>query len=272
MTTVRTLTSVEVSRAIRAAFEDAGPCDCHTVVKLGEGELMDYLLAHAVIQPEHASGVALLEIAALERYRRRDLFTHRTDWSLRRADIRSLNDFRGWTFADLLKLPEMSVPAAKKLEEVLAEFGILLEGGDPVLLEKHRMEPEPVLTDGPPPDGTPEQIRQRATDSLFEIASKIIDDGMSLTKLASKVISRGDHTGRLKNYIKLGQMGAADVARIAAPVFAIEALEKERPSSKGPSKAKRVRESRPKAALMNRDYRDSLVAMAAKNNVVQLSA
>ncbi len=59
---------------------------------------------------------------------------------------------------------------------------------------------------------------------------------MSLTKLASKVISRGDRTGRLKNYIKLGQASAADVARIAAPVFAIEALERERPS-KRPSKA-----------------------------------
>ncbi len=82
----------------------------------------------------------------------------------------------------------MSIIAAKKLEEVLAEFGILLEGSDPTLLEEHRIEPKALSIDGPPADGTPEEIRQRCADGLFEIASKIIDDGMSLAKLASKVM------------------------------------------------------------------------------------
>ena len=60
MTTVRTLTSAEVARAIRGAFHRASNCHCETVGKLGEDELMDYLLVHAVIQPEHASGLARL--------------------------------------------------------------------------------------------------------------------------------------------------------------------------------------------------------------------
>ena len=236
MTTARTLTSAEVARAIRAAFEDAGPCDCHTVVKLGEGQLMDYLLSHGVIQPEHASGVALLEITALEAYSRYELWPRQSSRPLYRAGIKSLNELRGWTFADLLKLPGMTVKAAKEVEGVLAEYGILLEGADPALLEQHRIEPEPPI-DGPPPDGTPEEIRDRVANGLFDLAKKITDDGTSLTRLASMVHVRGDRKGHLKRYIKYEQTGGADVARIAAPVFAIEALEKERPS-KRPSKPK----------------------------------
>lgn len=52
MTTVRTLTSAEVARAIRGAFRRAATCHCETVGKLGEGELMDYLIARAVIEPQ----------------------------------------------------------------------------------------------------------------------------------------------------------------------------------------------------------------------------
>ncbi len=76
--------------------------------------------------------------------------------------------------------------------------------------------------------------------ALFEIASKITRDGASLTRIAALIIpnsERGDgrRKGQLKNYIKLGQASAADVARVAAPVFAMEAMEKERPT-KRPSK------------------------------------
>ena len=236
MTTVRTLTSAEVARAIRAAFEDAGPCDCHTVVKLGEGELMDYLLSHGVIQPEHASGVALLEITALEAYSRYELWPRQSSRPLYLAGIKSLNELRGWTFADLLKLPGMTVKAAKEVEGVLAEFGILLEGGDPALLEQHRIEPEPPI-DGPLPDGTPEEIRHRATEALFEIASKLVDDGLSLMKLVAKTAAKTAKKGALKRYVAFRQTAWEDVERVAAPLFAIEALEKEQARGK-PSKAK----------------------------------
>ena len=244
MTHVRTLTSAEVARAIRNAFRRAASCHCETVGKLGEGELMDHLIAHAVIEPQDASGIAALEIAALNRYTRRDLLTNNAQWALNQADVRSLNDLRDWTFADLLKLTDISMASAKRIESVMAKYGLLLKGGDPALLEEHRMQPEPVST-GPLPDGTPEEIRARTARALFEIASKITRDGASLTRIAALIIpnsERGDgrRKGQLKNYIKLGQASAADVARVAAPVFAIEALEKERPSkgsSKRPSKA-----------------------------------
>ncbi len=239
MTTARTLTSAEVARAIRGAFHRADNCHCETVGKLGEGQLMDYLVANAVIEPQDASGIAALEIAALDRYAHGNLFTNNAGYALRRADITSLNDLRDWTFADLLKLTDISMASAKRIESVMAKYGLLLKGGDPALLEEHRMQPEPVST-GPLPNGTPEEIRARTARALFEIASKITRDGASLTRIAALIIpnsERGDgrRKGQLKNYIKLGQASAADVARVAAPVFAMEAMEKDRPT-KRPSK------------------------------------
>ncbi len=76
MTQVRTLTSAEVARAIRGAFHRASNCHCETVGKLGEGQLMDYLVANAVIEPQDSSVIAALEIESLYRYDLVNLFTN----------------------------------------------------------------------------------------------------------------------------------------------------------------------------------------------------
>ena len=136
-----------------------------------------------------------------------------------------------WTFADLLKLPRITLSEAKQVENVMAEFGVLLDGGDPALLEQNRIEPEAVI-DGPPPDGTPEEIRLRVTTALFQIASKLIDDGVSLTKMVAKLAANTGKKGVLKRYVSYRQTAWEDVARVAAPVFAIEDMEKEQARGK----------------------------------------
>ncbi len=103
------------------------------------------------------------------------------------------------------------------------------------LLSHGVIQPEPPMDD-PLPDGTPDEIRHRATEAMFEIASMLADDGLSLTKLVAKTAAKSAKKGALKRYCAFGLTAWKDVERVAAPLFAIEALEKEQARGK-PSKA-----------------------------------
>ena len=59
----------------------------------------------------------------------------------------------------------------------------------------------------------------------------------TITKLTAKVSAKTANKGALKRYVAFGQTAWEDVERVAAPLFAIEALEKERPTEKPKAKA-----------------------------------
>ncbi len=234
MTTARTLTSAGVAQAIRWAFRRGS----NSQRMICEGQIMDYLITNAVIEAQDASGIASLEIVAHEDYAHGRLLSNNVHGALRRWKITSLNHLRGWTFDDLLRVDDMTVAGVKEVEALMAKYGLLFDGGDPALLEKNRIEPKPLIDgpDGPPPDGTEEEIRQRTIKALFEIASKLVDDGLSLTKMVAKMATKTGKKGVLKRYVSYRQTAWEDVERVAAPLFTIEDMEKER-ASKKPIKA-----------------------------------
>ena len=125
--------------AIHEAFHDRWSYGCMTVTKLGEQEILDHLARRGLVP----IGLGRLSIAALSRD---NLIPHTIVWALRQcAGVRYLTDLSGWTYADVLALERVSRTAVNELQDTMVRYGLLLKGGDPVLLER-RPEPAPDRT------------------------------------------------------------------------------------------------------------------------------
>ena len=134
----------EVIAAIHGAFHGAGSCHCHTVAKLGEDDILAYLARRKLVSVAEVIEIQSLSIVAITQRYEELVIPHNAAWALRRAGVTLLSDLQNWTYADVLRLDSMSRRSVDKLQEGMAQFGLLLKGGDPALLERTPTpEPEP---------------------------------------------------------------------------------------------------------------------------------
>ena len=126
----------EVIAAIHGAFHGGRSCHCHTVAKLSEDDILLYLAREDLVAPADIIEIQSLSIDAItERYGRL-VIPDSIAWTLRHsAKVRLLSDLTKWTYADVLRLDRMSRRSVDKLQEAMAQFGLLLKDGDPALLE-----------------------------------------------------------------------------------------------------------------------------------------
>ena len=72
--------TAQVAKAIRGAFHRADPCDCHTTAKLGEDELLIYLISRGVLSYQDV-GPKSVPLEMLNE-RRGGHLSHGTMWAL----------------------------------------------------------------------------------------------------------------------------------------------------------------------------------------------
>ena len=221
----------DIVSGVRAAFRGAASCHCHTVAKLGEDDVLNALAREGVVSlgDIHGIGAITIELLVQERfYGGFGKLNNNARWALGKR-VKYLVDLQEFTFGDLLALPGMGRAAARSVEEVMAEFGLLLKDGDPAFLEAVREDKQKEgRLPAPPGDQSPEEIRMTTARALIELGAAMMRDGASLTKTAAK-IGFGDPrvAAALTRYTtEHKQGGYEEVARIAAPFLALEAAEK----------------------------------------------
>ena len=234
----------DVVAAIHGAFHGAQSCHCHTVAKLGEDDILLHLARERLVSPTAIIEIQSLSIEAItERYGNL-VIPENIAWVLRRAKVRLLTDLTNWTYADVLRLDRMSRRGVEKLQEGMAQFGLLLKDGDPALLERPPT-PEPVESyDGPA--RSPEEIRSTCHKALTKLASAVLRDGTSLTRIAGRVGTGDKYVGALLRYIgQHKQACAREVAAIVQPVLELEYSEKQRAKEQAEAKKRRTVKSAP---------------------------
>ncbi len=214
--------------AIHGAFHGAGSCHCHTVAKLGEDDILAYLARRKLVSVAEVIEIQSLSIVAITQRYEDLVIPHNAAWALRRAGVTLLSDLTNWTYADVLRLDHMSRRSVDKLQEGMAQFGLLLKGGDPALLERPPTpEPEPEEPyDGPA--RSPEEIRKACHEALTKVANSVMRDGTSLIRIASSIAGGQKRAAVLRRYIgDLNQSRAREVATIIRPLLELEASETE---------------------------------------------
>ena len=222
----------DIVAGVRRALRGAGTCHCHTVAKLGEDEVLQALARQNVLSLGDLYGVESITIDMLDERRYNgglDMLPHSAGRALRER-VKYLAELREFTFAELLALPGMGRASARRVEECMAGFGLLLKDGDPAFLEAYReRKQEDRRLPAPPSDQSPEDIRMTTARALMELGAAMMRDGASLTGTAAKIgFGEPRVAATLKRYVKEhNQTGSGEVARIAAPFLALEAAEKE---------------------------------------------
>ena len=221
----------DIVAGVRAAFRGAGSCHCHTVAKLGEDDLLNELARQGVVSLGDIHGINAITIGLLSRERFYGGFGKLNNSAAHALSqrVKYLVDLQEFTFGDLLALPDMGRAAARSVEEVMAEFGLLLKDGDPAFLEAVREDKQAEgRLPAPPSDQSPEDIRMTTARALIELGAAMMRDGASLTKTAAKIGFGDPRVGAaLTRYSTEHKESAAnEVARIAAPFLALEAAEK----------------------------------------------
>ena len=249
----------EVIAAIHGAFHGAGSCHCHTVAKLGEDDILAYLARRKLVSLAEVIEIQSLSIVAITK-RYGDLVIPDTvAWTLRRAGVTLLSDLTNWTYADVLRLDRMSRRSVEKLQEGMAQFGLLLKDGDPALLERPPTpEPEPEEPyDGPA--RSPEEIRAACHQALAKVADSIMRDGTSLIRIASAIGTGQKRASPLRRYTgDLNQARAREVATIIRPLLELEASETEQAKARKQVKTKKQRTVKPAAV----EIQDNVVRAA----------
>ena len=252
-----TLVPSDIVAGVRAAFHGAGECHCHTVPKLGADDLLNALARQGVISLADICGVNAITIEVLNRGAYEGglgKLTNQAGWALDKRGVEYLTDLREFAFNDLLAIPGIGRTDARKIEIVMAEFGLLLKDGDPSFLEAVR---EDKRKEGrllaPPTDQSPEEIQITTARALMELGGGMMRDGASLTMNAAKIAAGEPRmVGVLRRYItqhsKIPVLGD-EIARIAAPFLALTAEGKE---------SRQVAERR---AERRSDYLDSIAEM-----------
>ena len=229
-----TLTTTQVARAIRVAFHRADPCHCETTGKLGEDELLRYLIGQEVLSFADV-GPMSVPIEALS--------PHGSVWELSQH-VETLNQLTDWTYADLVALPSIGPSAATKIEQALATFGLSLkDGAAPTAKIAAPIEPTPP----PLSSASPDETRAACASALIKLGAMVARDGSALFRFASDAMAGKKMAGRIKRYGgALGQSRGAEVLRVAGPLIALE--EAERPGHKPTSPRRARRQVEPEAA------------------------
>ena len=222
--------SSRIAAAIRGAFGSAEVCHCQGPAKLSEEEVFAYLVRKRVLHLSDVVGDQAITIAAIRDSNGGSL-PYSTVYDLeRRRGVTHLHQLKDWTFGDLLRIPHVGQVAAQKIERAIAEYGILLKDGDPVLLEEVAQEPG---EEGPAEsivNGTPEEIAMACSKGLMKIADELSRSASLLMRAAVKIPhAEKRKTHDIKTYLKHEHTCAAEVRRIAQPFIDLEAREKRRP-------------------------------------------
>ena len=236
-----TLTTTQVARAIRVAFHRADPCHCETVGKLGEDELLRYLIGQEVLSFADI-GPTSMPIEMLGDHRGARLGY--TTMGALSQHVATLEQLTAWTYADLVSLPGIEPVGAINIEHALATFGLSLKDSAPATAE-----PADPDKPAPPPlsDASPDEIRAACASALIDLGVMVARDSSGLLRFATNIMAgKRGVAGRIKRYAgALGQSRGAEVARVAAPLFALE--EAERPGRK-PASPRRAGRTQPEAA------------------------
>ena len=118
-----TLSTAQVARAIRGAFHRADTCHCETVGKLGEDELLRYLIGQEVLSFADI-GPTSMPIEMLGDHRGARLGY--TTMGALSQHVATLEQLTAWTYADLVSLPGIGPVGAINIEHALAAFGLRL--------------------------------------------------------------------------------------------------------------------------------------------------
>lgn len=238
-----TLTAAQVAKAIRGAFHRADTCYCETTGKLGEDELLVYLVGQGVLGCQDV-GPGTMPIEMLGEHRGGRLGA--TTLGELERHFKTLDQLTAWSFADLVSLPGIGVTSAHKIERALATFGLSLRDRVPAIPETTT----PAEPDTSPPlsDASPDEIRAACASALIDLGVMVARDSSGLLRFATNIMAgKQNVAGRIKRYAgALGQSRGAEVARVAAPLFALE--EAERPGRKPASPRAAQPQTAPEAA------------------------
>ena len=235
MKTQTLIATHEVVGSIRAMYRRAGPCHCHTVAKLGEQEVLEYLLRRRVIQVADLHDARGIPINMLEKGEGGTLSSSDI-WRLQQHHVRYLPDLTGFRLSDLINMQGIGQRGARRIELIMAQFGLLLKDGDPAILKQVKTDDPLVLEPLPEPDArsgqlSPDELRQQAVDALFKIAKTVFDDGQFIMSAAAKLVARpasGRNSSKLyvtslrKYGESSGRAAHEEVRRLMAPVVAAE--------------------------------------------------
>ena len=141
----------------------------------------------------------------------------------------------------------------------MAQFGLLLKGGDPALLERPPTpEPEEPY-DGPA--RSPEEIRVACHEALTKVANSVMRDGTSLIRIASSIGTGQKRASVLRRYIgDLNQSRAREVATIIRLLLELEASETEQAKAEARKQVKTKKKRTVKPAAV--EIQDNVVHAA----------
>ena len=242
-----------VAKAIRGAFHRAGPCHCETVGKLGEEELLVWLIGQGVLSYEDV-GPGSIPVAALEKPQGR--------WgeglpgnviSVLECYVTTITELSQWTLADLVSLPSINLRAARRIGSELREHGLSLKDDDGPEMSYSEPAKAPPLS-----DANPEEIRIATSRALIDLSASIGRDSASVIRFATDLLGGKTMAGRIKTYAsRVGSSCGDDVRRVAAPLFALEERDR-KPARKAKRRAAPVQ----KRALVDNVVRPAFAVVS----------
>ena len=208
--------SPAIVSAIHQIFSSSGPCHCHGDGKLSEDEILRALTDQRVIR---ATDVGRDDWLPLQRIFRFGFAA--AQFGLERKGVRHVHQLTDWTYADLLALPGVGPASVDKIETTMAKYGLLLKDGRP-----NRLAEAAEIDDVGAEEKSPEDIRGECSTALMKLAQQMFSAGTSLMNRAVRVSSGKPSAHPLKCYVKRAMPGHEAVARIIAPLMALEAARK----------------------------------------------
>ncbi len=213
--------SQAIMAAVYHAYHRADPCHCHGSSKLSEGEILAVFIKKglvAVADTPHQDALSVENLVAA------GALSYDEESTLRTLGITHLPELRFWTRYQILRVPSFGERKADQAEHLAAKFGVLLADGDPVLLE-HVKQTGGISSED---DGwrgahprkvpeTPEEIRSACANGLLRLASQLVADGSSLSRIASRVsanIGKRSQTGEIRRYMTREQTSTEHVRTI----------------------------------------------------------
>ncbi len=229
--------SPAIVASVRRAFHNSQPCHCTGPGKLSEDELLRALVAGGAVRLTDAMTPDLMPIAAFGR-----AFPWSAYFRLEQRGIKHLGQLCDLAYADLVALPDIGPVAATAIERLLARHGLALKDGDLAAVMREDDEPAspPAASDAPPAE-----VRRACVVNLGEMGRKLLADGSALVGHAVKVAAGAAVGPTLGRYLHCEATGHREVARIVAPLRALD------------ERAKAARKARKRVARGNGHQRPS---------------
>ena len=226
--------SPAVVAAIREAFHDASPCHCQSSDgKLSAKELLDAMVRHRHV---HYADLDNLECLPIRDLKVQGSHNDPT-WELYRQEIHYLPELTAWSYAELLRIPNIGPAKADAIEALMAKYGLMLRDGNPRrLAELQEEEPEP---ESRHIEGTPKEIRETVSKDLVTIAQRLMSHNATMMKQAIRIVAGEKVAGTLGKTLRCSERAYRESRRLVQPLRDLE----EREAAPRKAKPRRYRAS-----------------------------